>query len=79
MPSTWNPGKSSTANGTAERACTFCRLCRLREGMVNKHAGLVETRSQVARDRLDGNLSSCDCNCFDICSTTRWIRSLGAH
>ena len=24
MPSTWNAGKSLTANGTAERACTFC-------------------------------------------------------
>jgi len=28
VPSTWNPGKWLTANGTAERACTFCRLCR---------------------------------------------------
>ena len=27
VPSTWNPCKSLTANGTAERACTFCRLC----------------------------------------------------
>jgi len=25
--STWNPGKSSTANGRAERACYFFRLC----------------------------------------------------
>ena len=25
VPSTWNPGKSLTANGTAERACYFCR------------------------------------------------------
>ncbi len=27
VPSTWNPCKSLTANGTAERACYFCRLC----------------------------------------------------
>jgi hypothetical protein len=27
VPSTWNPCKSLTANGTVERACTFCRLC----------------------------------------------------
>jgi hypothetical protein len=24
VPSTWNPGNSLTANGTAERACYFC-------------------------------------------------------
>ena len=31
VPSTKNPGKSWTADGTAERACYFCRLslCRL--------------------------------------------------
>jgi hypothetical protein len=28
VPSTWNPGKCLTANGTAERACTFCPLCQ---------------------------------------------------
>jgi hypothetical protein len=28
VPSTWNPGKCLTANGTSERACQFfCRLC----------------------------------------------------
>jgi hypothetical protein len=26
VPFTWNPGKSLTANGNAERACYFCRL-----------------------------------------------------
>jgi hypothetical protein len=28
--STKNLGKGSTANGTAERACYFCRLCPIR-------------------------------------------------
>jgi hypothetical protein len=28
VPSTWNLDESSTANGTAERARTFCRQCR---------------------------------------------------
>jgi hypothetical protein len=26
VPSTWNPGKSSTANSAVERTRTFCRL-----------------------------------------------------
>ena len=30
MPSTWHPGKSLTANGTAERACIFCLLRHVR-------------------------------------------------
>jgi hypothetical protein len=42
VPSTWNPGKSLTANGTAERACTFCRLCRMR----------VSGRAILCRHRL---------------------------
>ena len=32
MPFTWYPGKSSIANGTAERACYFCRLCERHGG-----------------------------------------------
>ena len=56
VPSTWNAGKSLTANGTAERACTFCandtaeractfcRLCLLRKillGSLSKSNGLL--------------------------------------
>jgi len=47
VPPTWNPGKSSIANGTAERACYFCRLrhggacllhCRLWQVAVRRFA-----------------------------------------
>ena len=44
VPSTWNPGKSLTANDTAERACYLCRLCLLRKillGSLSKSNGLL--------------------------------------
>ena len=60
MPSTWNLGKSLTANGTAERACYFCRL--IREILaVSVHFGesknLKKTVKQVA-DRVGDNQRS---------------------
>ena len=60
VPSTWNPGKSLTANGTAERACTFCRLVRAILAF-SVHFGesktLKKTVKQVA-DRVGDNQRS---------------------
>jgi hypothetical protein len=44
VPSTWNPGKRLTANGTAERACTFSRL---RHGGACLHLFLAKERRSV--------------------------------
>jgi type II secretory pathway pseudopilin PulG len=43
----WNPGKSSTANGTAERACYFCRQPRKGARGARSQAKRASHASQI--------------------------------
>ena len=43
MPSTWNLGKSLTANGTGERACYFCR------GMMSELGYFSQNESELIK------------------------------
>ena len=49
-----NPGKSLNANGTAERACTLGRLCRIRDNKFDK-TGMTSKNSVITVPKQDKN------------------------